>query len=81
MRYLMTATVGVGALLLGGCFGGDSDRPVVLAPATTNYTAFVKVQLATTLDTRDAVAINNVRFIFRDLDNPDAYNNVLQPEN
>lgn len=81
MRYLLTTTVSLGSLLLAGCFGGDSDRPIVLTPAATNYTAFVKVQLATTVDTREPVAINNIRFVFRDQTNPDAYNNVLQPEN
>ncbi|MCG8393702.1 MAG: hypothetical protein MI745_11530 [Pseudomonadales bacterium] len=81
MRYLLTITVVAGVLLLSGCFGGDSDRPRQQAPAAINYTAFVKAQLATTADTRDPVAINDTRFIFRDKNNPDAYNNVLQPEN
>jgi hypothetical protein len=37
--------------------------------------------LATTGDTREPVAINDIRFIFRDQTNPDAYNNVLAPDN
>ena len=81
IRYLLAITVSVSALLLSGCFGSDNDRPRQQAPVAINYTAFVKAQLATTGDTRDPVAINDTRFIFRDQDNPDAYNNVLAPDN
>jgi hypothetical protein len=81
MRYLLAITISVSALLLSVCFGSDNDRPRQQAPVAINYTAFVKAQLATTGDTRDPVAINDTRFIFRDQDNPDAYNNVLAPDN
>ncbi len=81
MRYLLAITVSVSALVLSGCFGSDNDRPRQQAPVAINYTAFVKAQLATSGDTRDPVAINDTRFIFRDQDNPDAYNSVLAPDN
>ena len=74
MRYLLAITVSVSALVLSGCFGSDNDRPRQQAPVAINYTAFVKAQLATTGDTREPVAINDIRFIFRDQTNPDAYN-------
>ncbi len=66
MRHLLAITVSLSALVLSGCFGGDNDRPRQQAPAAINYTAFVKAQLATTGDTREPVAINDIRFIFRD---------------
>jgi len=81
MRHLLAITVSLGALVLSGCFGGDNDRPRPQAPAAINYTAFVKTQLATTRDTRDPIAINDTRFIFRDLNNPDAYDDVLAADN
>ena len=65
----------------GGGWEGGGSRDRQQAPVAINYTAFVKAQLATTGDTREPVAINDIRFIFRDQTNPDAYNNVLAPDN
>lgn len=80
MRHLLAITVSLGALVLSGCFGGDSDRPRS-QPTAISYTAFVKTQLATTTDARDPLPINDIRFIFLDLDNPDAYDDVLAADN
>ncbi|MGJ3257773.1 MAG: hypothetical protein ACFE0K_15775 [Alcanivorax sp.] len=78
MRYLLATIISLSALVLSGCFGSDNDRPPrQQAPVAINYTAFVKAQLATNGDTRDPVPINDTRFIFRDLNNPDAYDDVL----
>lgn len=81
MKYLLATIISLSALVLSGCFGDDdNDRPRSQAPTAINYTAFVKVQLATTSDSRDPVPVNDIRFIFRDQTNPDAYNNVLAPQ-
>jgi hypothetical protein len=80
MRYLLAIIISLSALVLSGCFGSDNDRPRQQAPVAINYTAFVKAQLATSGDTRDPVPINDTRFIFRDLNNPNAYDDVLAAE-
>ncbi|MZR63406.1 hypothetical protein [Alcanivorax sp. DP30] len=78
MRLLPSVTLLLSALALSACGGDDdNDVPPPQANAAINYTAFVKVQLANTRDTRDPVNINNIRFINRDMDNPQAYDSVL----
>ncbi len=82
MRLFTTLAILMSALVLTAC-GGDSDNdiPPPQANPAVNYTAFVKVQLANTDDQREATSINNIRFIYRDMDNPQAYDNVLDPAN
>lgn len=51
---------------LAGC-GGNEGGDV------TNFTVFVKDQLASTSETSDPVTINDRTFKFSDLENPGAY--------
>lgn len=81
MRFATLIIVSLSALALSACGGDDNNRrPVQIQPAI-NYTAFVKVQLATTNDQRDPIEVNNLRLIDRDRENPNAYDNVLSTPN
>ncbi|MGH8271114.1 MAG: hypothetical protein ACRESG_02175 [Gammaproteobacteria bacterium] len=75
------ATLAFAGSLLAACGGSSSvsnnPKPPP-PPSTVNFTAFVKTQL---LKSGDAfpTEVNGVDFTFPDLDNPDAYNDVLPP--
>lgn len=59
------------ATVLAGC-GGGGERD-----AGTDFTRFVKDQLAATSDTTEPATVNDRNFRFNDRDNPDAYDDVL----
>ena len=81
MRLFTMFMVITSAVALSGCGGDSNSRLPAQANPAINFTTFVKLQLANTSDTREAVNINNARFIYRDLENPDAYANVLDTSN
>lgn len=73
-------------LALGACSSSDPlPQPMSNTPppppvaAKTNFTVFVKQVLATADETAEPVEINDLDFEFTDLDDPDAYDDVLQP--
>ena len=76
--------IGHSVLLLGlvvglaACGGDSNDDPVVRND--TNFTAFVKNQLAADPN-GEPVNINNRNFRFTNQENPDAYDDVLSSNN
>lgn len=56
--------------------GGGENMPPP-DDGKTDFTAFVKDQLAATSETSDPVAINDIEFEFTDNQNPNAYDDVL----
>lgn len=63
----------------GGSDGGGEDMPPP-DDGKTDFTAFVKNQLAATSETTEPVAINDIDFEFTDNQNPNAYDDVLPDE-
>lgn len=61
------------AIGLAGCGGGGGNA----GTTDTDFTAFVKDQLAATSDTTEPTTVNERDFRFEDQDDPDAYNDVL----
>jgi|GEM_PF-3435014 len=69
-----------GCNLGGGSSGsnGSGSSTMPPPPATFNYTAFVKRTLKRS-GTSAPRSVNNLNFVFDDLDNPDAYDDVIPP--
>lgn len=67
------------AILLSGCFGGSSSdsRSGSGVAASTDFTTFVKKEIANTRDDREAVNINSVKFSFNDRNNAQAYSDLF----
>lgn len=88
MRYSKTIAVGTLLLALTGLSAcGSSDRPepppsqpVPPAPPPPIFTDFVKQQFADTADDTDPVAVDEQAFGFFDLEDPDAYDDLLSEE-
>lgn len=73
------AVVGLAGGLLSACGSGSSSGSKPNPPPSTNsFTAFVKQQLQKP-GTAEPAVVNGVTFDFTDLNNPDAYNDVLPP--
>lgn len=66
-------------ILLTGCFNGSSgssSRDSGPDPAV-DFTTFVKAQINTTDDTREAVQINDQEFSFNDQNNEQAFDDLF----
>ncbi len=75
MSYNRWGIILAAALLLAGCGGGGGGGGNGGAPATTDFTTFVKDRLTETADTTDPVDINGLDFNFEE--NPAAFDDVL----
>ncbi len=81
MRLIKHSVLLAGLLAGLVACGGDSDNddgPPV--QSRTNFTAFVKTQLAADPN-GEPVSVNNRNFGFTDKENPDAYDDVLSSNN
>lgn len=84
------AAMALGAGMLAGCGGSDSTPPSSTPPpppstsppppSQANFTDFVKNLLTQPGNSQPAV-VNGVGFVFPNLDNPDAFDDVLPPPN
>lgn len=79
MKPALLLVLGVAAI--AGCDGSDTPRTTspTPAPAATNFTTFVKSQVAATSETSTPVDISGVTFSFTDETNETAFNDVLPP--
>jgi len=79
-KAMLIAALGL-AFGLAGCGGGDNDDGGgdndAGGATSTDFTSFVKDELATPSDTRAPAAVNERDFEFSDRENPDAYDDVL----
>lgn len=71
----------LGALVLAGC---DGNGMKTISPATpavqpTNFTTFVKGQLAATTETATPADVSSTAFTFPDDNNDSAFSDVLVP--
>lgn len=96
LRLLVPLAVIGAGLGLAGCSGGSdgnmtSSTPppssttpgstvTPPAPQATDFTVFVKQQVAATSETSSPVDINSTNFTFEDEDNPAAFDDVLPPQ-
>lgn len=83
---LRSLIVPIAATLLAGCPINDNGSRRTAPGADGNalpeeivFSTFVKRQLELTSDISDPAPVNAVSFDFRDLENPDAFNDVLAP--
>lgn len=82
-RYITPIILAISVMGLSGCFS-DEDSPEVnddgdgdtSQPEGLEFTGFVKQTLEIE-ESRDPRTVNGVDFRFTDLDNPDAYDDVL----
>ncbi|EMP54434.1 hypothetical protein MSNKSG1_15791 [Marinobacter santoriniensis NKSG1] len=82
MKALINLGIAVStAILLSGCFGGSSSDSRSGSgsgvAASTDFTTFVKKEIANTRDDREAVNINSVKFSFNDRNNAQAYSDLF----
>lgn len=87
-QLIAIASTALLALALAGC--GDGSPQFVSNPppgnngnnmgsGKTDYTDFVKTQLAISSDSNEPASVNDKDFAFNDSDNPDAYDDVTAP--
>ncbi len=78
MKPVLLLVLGVAAI--AGCNGNDNPGSSPAPPATqTNFTTFVKGQVAATTETSSPVDVSGVAFTFADETNETAFNDVLPP--
>lgn len=78
MKPVLLLLFGVAGL--AGCHGKDNAGSSPTPPAAqTNFTTFVKGQIAATTETSAPVDVSGVTFSFADEANEAAFNDILPP--
>jgi hypothetical protein len=83
-RTLIAGLLLAAGFALAGC-GSSSDAPPPAdpppppppPPAAVDFSQFVRDRFAATADDTDPVAIDETEFSFADMDNPDAFDDLL----
>ncbi len=80
MKPVILFVVGLG--VIAGCDGGGSSGQSPRSPVPpqgTNFTSFVKDQIAATSETTSPTDVSSVTFTFPDDTNDTAFNSILPP--
>lgn len=75
--FLKTSCLVVVTAALAGCFNGSSSDRAPRPEPSVDFTSFVKTQIETADDTREAVQINKQEFSFNDQNNEQAFDDLF----